>query len=122
MYEGLSKFMTICSLKWKFFRYLQERKQFGVPLASYQINQEKLARMLGNIQAMSLMGWRLCKLYEAGKMTPGQASLGKVGMIILILHICRYRSPDGLDFVLLSKVRYDIWTKLEKFYAVIFYF
>lgn len=58
-------------------RYLQERKQFGVSLASYQINQEKLVRMLGNIQAMALIGWRLCKLYEAGKMTPGQASLGK---------------------------------------------
>ncbi|KAH7366368.1 hypothetical protein KP509_18G075600 [Ceratopteris richardii] len=58
-------------------RYLQERKQFGVPLASFQLCQEKLVRMLGNIQAMALMGWRLCKLYEAGKMTPGQASLAK---------------------------------------------
>lgn len=58
-------------------RYLQERKQFGVPLASFQLCQEKLVRMLGNIQAMALMGWRLCKLYEAGNMTPGQASLAK---------------------------------------------
>ncbi|XP_028551881.1 acyl-coenzyme A oxidase 4, peroxisomal-like [Dendrobium catenatum] len=33
--------------------------------------------MLGNIQAMLLVGWRLCKLYESGKMTPGHASLGK---------------------------------------------
>ena len=69
--------------------------------------------MLGNIQAMSLMGWRLCKLYEAGKMTHGQASLAKVGMIIDITHICRYSSPDGLDFILLSDVRCEIWTKLE---------
>ncbi|KAL1153682.1 hypothetical protein V6Z11_A09G192600 [Gossypium hirsutum] len=38
---------------------------------------QKLARMLGNIQAMTLVGWRLCKLYEEGKMTPGHASLGK---------------------------------------------
>eukprot|EP01018_Ginkgo_biloba_P015818 Gb_04916 [translate_table: standard] len=58
-------------------RYLQQRKQFGAPLVSFQINQEKLVRMLGNIQAMSLMGWRLCKIYEAGKMTPGNASLAK---------------------------------------------
>lgn len=55
-----------------------ERKQFGAPLAAFQINQEKLVRMLGNIQAMLLVGWRLCKLYESGKMTPGHASLGKV--------------------------------------------
>lgn len=58
-------------------RYLKERRQFGAPLAAFQINQVKLARMLGNIQAMLLVGWRLCKLYESGKMTTGQASLGK---------------------------------------------
>ncbi|KAB2630514.1 acyl-coenzyme A oxidase 4 [Pyrus ussuriensis x Pyrus communis] len=58
-------------------RYLKERKQFGAPLAAFQINQEKLVRMLGNVQAMVLIGWRLSKLYEAGKMTPGHASMGK---------------------------------------------
>lgn len=58
-------------------RYLKERRQFGAPLAAFQINQEKLVRMLGNIQAMLLVGWRLCKLYESGKMTPGHASMGK---------------------------------------------
>eukprot|EP00878_Enallax_costatus_P039041 GHUV01044557.1.p1 GENE.GHUV01044557.1~~GHUV01044557.1.p1 ORF type:complete len:212 (-),score=45.89 GHUV01044557.1:597-1172(-) len=31
-------------------RYLSERSQFGTPLASFQLMQEKLARMLGNIQ------------------------------------------------------------------------
>lgn len=59
-------------------RYLQERVQFGAPLASFQLNQEKLVRMLGNVQAMFLMGWRLCQLYESDRMTPGQASLVKV--------------------------------------------
>ncbi|XP_072982811.1 acyl-coenzyme A oxidase 4, peroxisomal isoform X2 [Typha latifolia] len=58
-------------------RYLRERKQFGAPLAAFQLNQEKLVRMLGNIQAMLLVGWRLCKLYESGNLTPGRASLGK---------------------------------------------
>ncbi|XP_048439381.1 acyl-coenzyme A oxidase 4, peroxisomal-like [Pyrus x bretschneideri] len=58
-------------------RYLKERKQFGAPFAAFQINQGKLVRMLGNVQAMVLIGWRLCKLYEAGKMTPGHASMGK---------------------------------------------
>ncbi|KAI8553652.1 hypothetical protein RHMOL_Rhmol05G0033100 [Rhododendron molle] len=58
-------------------RYLNERKQFGAPLAAFQITQQKLVRMLGNIQAMILVGWRLCKLYDSGKMTPGRVSLGK---------------------------------------------
>lgn len=57
---------------------MNERKQFGAPLAAFQINQQKLVFMLGNVQAMILMGWRLCKLYEADKMTSGQASLAKV--------------------------------------------
>ena len=58
-------------------RYLGEGKQFGAPLAAFQLNQEKLVRMLGNIQAMWLLGWRLCKLHDSGRMTTGQASLGK---------------------------------------------
>ncbi|CAK7343896.1 unnamed protein product [Dovyalis caffra] len=58
-------------------RYLKERKQFGAPLAAFQINQQKLVHMLGNVQAMVLVGWRICKLYEKGTMTPGQASLAK---------------------------------------------
>ncbi len=31
-------------------RYLSQRRQFGAPLASFQLMQEKLARMLGNVQ------------------------------------------------------------------------
>ncbi|KAH7843490.1 hypothetical protein Vadar_017193 [Vaccinium darrowii] len=58
-------------------RYLKERKQFGAPLAAFQLTQQKLVQMLGNIQAMILVGWRLCKLYDSGKMTPGRVSLGK---------------------------------------------
>ncbi|KAF5750817.1 acyl-coenzyme A oxidase 4 peroxisomal isoform X1 [Tripterygium wilfordii] len=58
-------------------RYLKERKQFGAPLAAFQISQQKLVQMLGNIQAMVLIGWRLCKLYEDGKMTAGHVSLAK---------------------------------------------
>ncbi|XP_052173173.1 acyl-coenzyme A oxidase 4, peroxisomal [Diospyros lotus] len=58
-------------------RYLKERRQFGAPLAAFQIPQQKLVQMLGNIQAMILVGWRLCKLYEKEKMTLGHVSLGK---------------------------------------------
>ncbi|CAL5388747.1 unnamed protein product [Camellia sinensis] len=58
-------------------RYLKERKQFGAPLADFQLTQQKLVQMLGNIQAMILIGWRLCKMYEKGTMTMGHVSLGK---------------------------------------------
>ncbi len=45
-------------------RYVGEREQFGASLGSFQLVQEKLTRMLGNIQGMFLMCWRLSKLYE----------------------------------------------------------
>ena len=31
-------------------RYVQERVQFGAPIASFQLIQERLARMLGTVQ------------------------------------------------------------------------
>ncbi len=31
-------------------RYLGQRRQFGAPLSSFQLSQDKLARMLANIQ------------------------------------------------------------------------
>ena len=34
--------------------------------------------MFGNIQAISLMSWRVTNMYDAGEMSLGQASLGKV--------------------------------------------
>lgn len=55
-------------------RYVKERKQFGANLGAFQITQEKLARMLANIQGMTLVAWRLSKLYEEGKMTHSMAS------------------------------------------------
>ncbi|KAI3435869.1 hypothetical protein D9Q98_001927 [Chlorella vulgaris] len=58
-------------------RYLQQRRQFGAPLASFQLMQEKLQRMLSTCQAMWLMVWRLTKLYEADRLSHEQASLVK---------------------------------------------
>jgi glutaryl-CoA dehydrogenase len=59
-------------------RYTQQRVQFGRPLASFQLVQEKLARMVGEITAMQLLCWRLTQLQEAGKMTPAMASMAKM--------------------------------------------
>ena len=52
-------------------RYVGEREQFGASLGSFQLVQEKLTRMLGNIQGMFLMCWRLSKLYEEASISPG---------------------------------------------------
>lgn len=62
---------------------MKERKQFGANLGAFQITQEKLARMLANIQGMTLVAWRLSKLYEEGKMTHSMASNVKVRQRIM---------------------------------------
>lgn len=67
-------------------RYVGEREQFGAPLGSFQLVQEKLTRMLGNIQGMFLMCWRLSKLYEEASIYPGQNLHVSPGMCVWFLH------------------------------------
>jgi glutaryl-CoA dehydrogenase len=58
--------------------YAKERVQFGKPIASFQIIQNKLANMLAEITTMQLLCFRLAKLQEQGKMTGPMASLAKM--------------------------------------------
>ena len=58
--------------------YAKERIQFGQPLASFQIVQNKLASMLANVTTMQLLCLRLSQLQEEGKMTDAMASLAKM--------------------------------------------
>ena len=58
--------------------YAQTRKQFGKPIASFQLIQEKLVHMLGNITASFAMCARLSQMQDAGIMRDEHASLAKV--------------------------------------------
>jgi glutaryl-CoA dehydrogenase len=58
--------------------YAKERKQFGKPLASFQLVQSKLAHMLAEITTMQLLSIRLAQLAQKFKMTNGQCSLAKM--------------------------------------------
>jgi glutaryl-CoA dehydrogenase len=58
-------------------KYTQERLQFGKPVASFQIIQDLLAKMLGNITACQGMVVRTAQLADQGKITDQQAALSK---------------------------------------------
>jgi glutaryl-CoA dehydrogenase len=58
--------------------YATERRQFGQPLAAYQLVQDKLSRMAAEITAMQLLCLRLSALQEDGRLTPAMASLAKM--------------------------------------------
>src|SRR5215510_2112099 len=53
-------------------KYSQERYQFGKPIASFQMMQDLIARMLGNLTASPSMMLRLAEIEEAGKLTDQQ--------------------------------------------------
>jgi glutaryl-CoA dehydrogenase len=58
-------------------RYATKREQFGRPIGGFQLVQDQLVRMLGNVTASLCMVTRLSQLQDAGAMTDEQASLAK---------------------------------------------
>jgi glutaryl-CoA dehydrogenase len=59
-------------------RYAQSRDQFGRKIANFQLVQNLLVQMLGNVTAMQTMCLRLSQLQDAGVMRDEHASLAKV--------------------------------------------
>ncbi|WFU45713.1 acyl-CoA dehydrogenase family protein (plasmid) [Bradyrhizobium sp. CB82] len=58
-------------------KYAQERLQFGKPIASFQLIQDLLAKMLGNVTACQCLMLRLAQLDDEGKLGDHQAALAK---------------------------------------------
>lgn len=58
-------------------KYAQERQQFGRPIGRFQLVQDLLVRMLGNITASECMVMRLSQMQDAGIMSDEHASLAK---------------------------------------------
>src|SRR5882724_6804637 len=58
-------------------KYAQQRLQFGKPIASFQLIQDLLAKMLANVTASQCMVVRLAQLDAEGKMTDAHAALSK---------------------------------------------
>jgi alkylation response protein AidB-like acyl-CoA dehydrogenase len=58
-------------------KYAQERMQFGRPIASFQLVQDLIARMLANVTSCQCMVGRMAQLQAEGKMTDAHAALSK---------------------------------------------
>jgi glutaryl-CoA dehydrogenase len=58
--------------------YCRERRQFGKPLVSFQIVQQKLVKMLAEVTAMQLYCLRLGQLIEGNRLTDTIAGLAKM--------------------------------------------
>ena len=58
-------------------RYAKSRTQFGKPIVEFQLVQDLLVRMLGNITASAALCSRVSQLQDAGRMGDEHASLAK---------------------------------------------
>jgi len=70
-------------------RYSKERKQFGKPIASFQLQQKKLAEMITEITKAQLLTWRLGVLKNENRATPAQVSMAKRNNVNMALQIAR---------------------------------
>ena len=70
-------------------RYSLERKQFGKPIASFQLQQKKLAEMVTDITKMQLLAWRVGMLRNDDRATPAQISMAKRNNVETALKIAR---------------------------------
>jgi glutaryl-CoA dehydrogenase len=69
--------------------YSRSRIQFGAPIASYQLVQNKLVGMLSDITASQLRCQRLAVLKEEGTIRPQQISLAKRDNVSMALDAAR---------------------------------
>ena len=69
--------------------YWRERKQFGKPIASFQLTQAKLADMVTEITKAQLLCLKLGRLKDAGQMRHAQVSLAKRNNVRMALEVAR---------------------------------
>ncbi|MGH2642626.1 MAG: acyl-CoA dehydrogenase family protein [Chitinophagaceae bacterium] len=70
-------------------RYAKERIQFDKPIASFQLQQKKLAEMITEITKAQLLNWRLGVLKNEGKVSPAQVSMAKRNACNTAVNIAR---------------------------------
>jgi glutaryl-CoA dehydrogenase len=69
--------------------YSLERTQFDKPIASFQIQQQKLAMMALEVNRATLLALHLGRLKDAGQLASAQVSMGKLGNVNAALEVAR---------------------------------
>ena len=69
--------------------YVKTRHQFGKPLASFQLVQQKLADMAAELSRSQLLAYQIGRLKEQGKMHWSHVSMGKFSNTQTALDIAR---------------------------------
>ncbi len=70
-------------------QYAMQRKQFNKPIASFQLQQKKLAEILTKITLAQLLAWRTGILRNNDRATPAQISMMKRNNVEMALNVAR---------------------------------
>ena len=69
--------------------YSKERIQFDKPIASFQLQQHKLAMMALEVNRATLLAFHLGRMKDAGILRPEHVSMGKLGNVNAALDVAR---------------------------------
>jgi glutaryl-CoA dehydrogenase len=69
--------------------YALEREQFGKPIASFQIQQQKLAYMAMEVNRANLLSMHLGRMKDAGTLRNEHVSMGKLANVNAALDVAR---------------------------------
>ena len=69
--------------------YSLERIQFGRPIGSFQLQQQKLAMMALEVNRAALLALHLGRLKDSKRLKPEQISMGKLGTVNAALEVAR---------------------------------
>jgi len=98
--------------------YTRQRTQFGKPLASFQLVQEKLANMLTEITKGQLLAWRLGRLKDEKKLHFAQTSMAKRNNVRIALEAARQaRDLMGASGITLEYPVFRHMCNLESVYT-----
>jgi len=98
--------------------YAQKRVQFGKPIGSFQLVQDLLVKMLGNITASLSMVVELSRIQDAGKIKDEQASLAKSFTTVKMRETVGYaREIFGANGILLDNNVMRYFADAEALYS-----
>lgn len=94
--------------------YSKSRIQFGVPIASFQLTQQKLVEMMVTVNRGTLVALHLGRMKDQGRITPELVSFGKFDNVRNALDVARMaRSVLGANGITLEYPVIRHMTNLE---------
>lgn len=98
--------------------YASSRHQFGVPIASFQLTQQKLVDMMVRVNRGTLLALHIGRMKDEGVCTPAHISMGKLDNVRNALEVARTaRSVLGANGITLEYSPMRHMANLETVYT-----